>query len=247
MSLSNPLLRSNVSPRSACVNWTTDGISQLEAAGCDTLMVLDCCHSGSATRGKPEKTTEILAAATRNHASWSGSRSYSKLLKRKLKEKSVRPFSAFELHEEMLAASKAPLSRDPNNLIATPEHGFTKGSRTKSIVLKPLDQGKLQTITNDRPFAPGLTKQRIFIEVELDQLQGLEDCVSEWGNWFTKRHPPRNMCGVKFYTQEDIFVKALVEKNNTLLKQSVETEDQDGSTQMDTEDEDASTGSDTED
>jgi hypothetical protein len=113
----------------------------LEAADCDTLMVLDCCHSGSAARGVSRNTTEILAAATQNEPSWSGQRAYSKLLKRKLKEKSARPFTAFELHEEMLAASKAPLSGDPNNLEATPDHGFAQRSRTTSILLKPLDQG----------------------------------------------------------------------------------------------------------
>jgi hypothetical protein len=32
------------------------------------------------------------------------------------------------------------------------------------------------------------------------------------------------MCGVKFYTPEDIFVKAIIEKN-ALLKQSVEAKD----------------------
>jgi hypothetical protein len=216
----------NVSPRSAWVNWTTCGINLLETADCDTLMVLDCCHSGSAARGVSRNTTEILAAATRNEPSWSGPRAYSKLLKKKLSEKSVRPFTAFELHEEMLVASKAPLSGDPNNLEATPDHGFTQRSRTTSILLKPLDQGMVQTITNNRPFAPELTKRRIFLEVELDQLQGLEDCVSEWGNWFTKRHPPPNMCGVKFYTPEDIFVKAIIEKN-ALLKEWAEAEDQD--------------------
>ncbi|KAF2691328.1 hypothetical protein K458DRAFT_455685 [Lentithecium fluviatile CBS 122367] len=170
-----------------------------------------------------KSTTEILAAASRNAPSYSGPRAYSKLLKKKLKEKSFRPFTAFELHEEMLAASKAPLSGDSNNLEATPDHGFTQRSRTASILLKPLEPVTVQTITNKGPFASELPKRRIFLEVESDQLQGLEDCVSESGNWFTKRHPPPNMRAVKFYTPEDIFVKAIVEKNS-LLKQSVDGE-----------------------
>ena len=83
----------------------------------------------------------------------------------------------------------------------------------------------VQTITKNRSFALELTARRIFLEVELDHLQGLEDCVLEWGNWFTKRHPPPNMCGVKSYTPEDSFVKAIIEKN-AFLKQSVEAKDQ---------------------
>ncbi|KAL9083183.1 MAG: hypothetical protein Q9165_008626 [Trypethelium subeluteriae] len=217
----------NVSPKSACVNWTVCGINLLDVANCDTIMILDCCFSGTAARGVSKKTTKILAAATRNEPSWSGPRAYSKLLKRKLKEKSIRPFTAFELHEEMLVASKAPLSGDPNNLEATPDHGFTRRSRPTSILLKPLDKGLVHTITDNRPFAVKPTRQRIFLEVELDQLQRLEDCVSEWGNWFTRRHPPPNMCGVKLYTPEDVFVKAIIERN-ALVKRLAESEDQDG-------------------
>ncbi|ORY11439.1 hypothetical protein BCR34DRAFT_587936 [Clohesyomyces aquaticus] len=184
-----------------------------------------CCHSGSAARGVSKNTIEVLAAATRNEPSGSGPRAYSKLLVKKLKQMSVRPFTAFQLHEEMLAASKAPLSQDPNNLEATPDYNFTQKSKRTPILLKPLDRDTVQTITGDRPFAYGVTNPRIFLEVELDHLQGVEDCVSEWGNWFTKRHPPPNMCGVKFYTPEEIFAKAIVEKN-TLLKEWMDAEDQ---------------------
>jgi hypothetical protein len=74
--------------------------------------------------------------------------------------------------------------------------------------------------------APELPRSLIFVEFELDFLQGLQDCVTEWGRWFVKRHPPPNMNSAKFYTPEDMFVNAAVERN-TLLQESAGTEEAD--------------------
>jgi hypothetical protein len=201
---------SNTSEKAPQVNWTKRGIYQLENAACNSLMMIDCCFSGTAARGTSESTNEILAAATPNAPSYSGDRAYSKLLATELMTMPV-PFTAYALHEKMLAASKSRLSDNPNHLLATPDHGYTVRSRQRSILLRPLEPNGLQSITSDRPFAPApeSSKPRMFVEVELDHLQGLQDCVTEWGRWFVERHPPPNMHGVKFYTPEDMYLKAI--------------------------------------
>ena len=128
------------------------------------------------------------------------------------------------LYERMRDAAMARLSDDPNNLWATPDHGYTEISRQQSILLRPLEPQGVQSITNDRPFAAELRRSRLFVEVELDSLQGLQDNVTEWGRWFVKRNPPPNMYAVKFYTPEDMFFKAMIEKNK-LLQRETRTEE----------------------
>jgi hypothetical protein len=186
---------------------------RIEDANCDSLMTLDCCHAGNASRSLPQNTNEILAASVPEASSYSGARAYSKMLKKKLEMLPI-PFTALQLHEEMVKERNKPMSQNPDSLIATPRHGYAGNGGGRTVILRPPKH--LHMIDDSDPSPSGVTPEaavptnpHIFMEIELDQSQQLD--VAKWEAWFAERPPPPSMFGLKFYTKEEVHVKVITE------------------------------------
>ncbi|KAL9093892.1 MAG: hypothetical protein Q9165_003815 [Trypethelium subeluteriae] len=204
------------------VNWSRIQ-ERLEDADCDTLMIIDCCYSGSAvTRGVPNTTNEVLAAVGPDAPSYFGTHAYSRAIKSKLSDMKI-PFTAQQLHEALLDESRQkPISQHADTPLAIPDHGFAGESRKRSIHFKELPRNGEHTISENMLQLQLSTPSRrltMSIEVELDTLDDIVESADEWEEWFIKRNPPTNVLNVRFYIRQGLLLKIKREKINRKNKQ----------------------------
>ncbi|KAL9092581.1 MAG: hypothetical protein Q9165_004385 [Trypethelium subeluteriae] len=101
---------------SPTLDWSTIQ-PQLLTAECDVVILLDCCHAGSAVRGKTRQYVEILLATDKDHLTPVGTGawpSFTKILIQKMREIMDREgeLNLRSLHAQMLPADTG-LRRQP--------------------------------------------------------------------------------------------------------------------------------------
>lgn len=151
-------------PDSPTLQWSAIQ-TLLERSPSDTLILLDCCAgAASATFANGESVTETISASAWDAiAPEPGRFSFTSCLIRVLSQWSDHPFSAVQLHGEILARLKHPRPRmDRGRLCetrSTPVHFMmTSNHKAPSIEIRRLDPGSISSPLLDQG-APEVDQQ----------------------------------------------------------------------------------------
>jgi hypothetical protein len=187
------------------VNWTNSQ-NMLFEAKCDVAVILNCCHAATASLKQILKgRNEILAAANRESVAYTGPHSYLKRLKRLLEDyaKKGEPFSLAKLHNDLDSQIKAIVKSRGN--ASSPYHAVYP-DWNQSITLRPLQNPVPAPVPVPVPTpGPASTPRYLYAKFEIRQPTSDEQTVSAWQRWFTSGVMPRQVHGVKFLTEADLF------------------------------------------
>ncbi|KAI1447248.1 hypothetical protein F5Y02DRAFT_416271 [Annulohypoxylon stygium] len=176
---------------------------QFLGAGCDVLILLDCCYAGQAARGRVSHTVEILAAADKDHWTPKGIKerpSFTKVLMREMismlaqSKVVILPY----LHLRMLK-KEAGLSRQPlyASMTADGNSAIIRLTRWESLTSRHNPRSK-HTWT-ERP------DESTFVDLRLRLLQPLDSSsTATFKTWVTKGSP-------SFISDIEVITQALTE------------------------------------